>query len=70
MAGHLGRKMKAARQAAKDGKLQTAWEGLQMDRGGNRCKGCGKRWDKMSKRDLIRHAECSDKDGCPETEDD
>lgn len=61
-------KMKIAKQAAKSGG-DTAWGGLQRARGGDRCKGCGERWDKMSAGRLRAHAKCTDKDGCPDTED-
>jgi hypothetical protein len=65
--GHLGKKIKAAKAAAKAGNMSTAWTTLQQGRGGSRCKGCGERWDKMTKARLIEHADCDDEDGCPDT---
>jgi hypothetical protein len=67
LVGHLARKIKAASQAAKDGNQSTAWTTLQQGRGGDRCRGCGKKWSKMSKAETIAHAECDDEDGCPDT---
>lgn len=51
------------------GGKDTEWSTLSTSRGGDRCKGCGRRWDKMTARQLRDHAKCKDKDGCPETED-
>lgn len=62
-------KMKMAKAAAKDGEIKSAWTTMKVSRGGNTCKGCGERWDKMSKGRIIAHAECEDSDGCPDTKD-
>lgn len=62
-------KMKIAQQAARSGGGNTAWSDLKVKRGGNNCKGCGERWDKMGYARLKAHAECRDSDGCPDTKD-
>lgn len=65
--GYLGRKVKAAAEAARRGDQTTAWSNLKADRGGRRCRGCGEEWSRMTKARIIAHAECDDEDGCPDT---
>jgi hypothetical protein len=62
-------KMKMAAKMAASGDVESAWTTVKNARGGNKCKGCYKRWDKMSAGELRNHALCDDQDGCPHTKD-